>query len=381
VAVLPAAGGLTPLLSRLGALIRAEGPLSVARYMAECATQPGHGYYMKADPFGSAGDFTTAPEISQMFGEMVGLWCALAWQMMGSPPRVHLAELGPGRGTLMADLLRATARVPGFREAAHIHLVEVSPVLAERQRQALSGHDVRWRQAFETLPQDAPLLVVANEFFDALPVHQLIRGDDGWHERLVDVDPEERGLRFVVGRAVTPLAALLQPACRNAVPGEIAEICPAGVRTAAAIGSRLAAQGGAALIVDFGHGESGCGASLQAVRQHGRDDPLAAPGEADLAAHVDFPTLLRAASDSGARGFGPIGQGAFLTRMGIDLRARQLASGNPAHAKDIAEARDRLVEPEAMGSLFKVIAFVASDIPTPPGFETTEVAQAAPDPC
>lgn len=374
---LPAPGGLTALLSHLGALIRAEGPLSVARYMAECATHPAHGYYMRADPFGEAGDFTTAPEISQMFGEMLGLWCALTWQAMDRPPILHMVELGPGRGTLMADLLRATARVPGFNEAAQIHLVEVSPILAERQRRTLDGHEVTWHRALETVPGDGPVLLVANEFFDALPVHQLVRGSDGWHERLVDLDPEGGALRFVVGRGFTPLAALLPPACRNARPGDIAEICPAGVRAAAAVAGRVTAQGGAGLIVDFGRAESGCGASLQAVRRHGRHDPLAAPGAADLAAHVDFPTLLRAAGDAGARSFGPIGQGSFLTRMGIDLRARQLAEGSLAHAEAIAAARERLVEANAMGELFKAVAFVAPGMPPPPGFEATEMTQAA----
>ena len=349
---------MTPLATLLADAVAASGPLPVAQWMALCLGHPRHGYYVTRDPLGR--DFTTAPEISQMFGELIGLWCADLWQCAGSPPRLHLVELGPGRGTLMADLRRATARVPGFAAATAVHFVETSPVL--RARQATRVPHATWHDALDTVPADAPLIVIANEFFDALPVRQFVATPAGWFERCVGW----RDGRFVDTLGAARVDALIPPALADAAPGTVVESSPASTATAAEIGARLRAQGGAALIIDYGHAAVPTGDTLQALRGGAAADPFAAPGEADLTAHVDFGALAAAA---GATAHGPVAQGAWLARLGIDARLAVLTTRTDAAASAaLAAGVARLTETQAMGTLFKVLALTAPGWPVPEGF-------------
>jgi len=343
------------------------GPMTVADYMATALTHPEHGYYTSRDPLGRDGDFITAPEISQVFGELIGIWCVTVWQQMGSPKHFNLVELGPGRGTLMADALRAASQAPAFVDAAEVVLIETSPVLRASQAERLSAFDPVWCDSLDTVP-DGPVLAIANEFLDALPAHQLVRTGAGWRERLVGRD--ENGLRFMLSAGETPTAALVAPEIRNDTrTGAIAEVQPMALRVAAALAERIAQDGGAALIVDYGHAESAAGETLQAVRDHEPHDVLDAPGEADLTVHVDFAALTRAAADK-ATIRGPVTQGAFLRRMGIALRAESLIKGATAEqAESIASGVERLIGPDQMGSLFKVLCLSGHGTPQPPGFE------------
>lgn len=359
-----------PAFALLARRIRAQGPIPLADYMATALTHPEVGYYATRDPFGRAGDFTTAPEISQVFGELLGLWCAERWQALGEPARVLLVELGPGRGTLLADALRAARVLPAFRAAVEPHLVEASPLLRARQREtlgeALRDTPAQWHDDLASVPDDAPLLLLANEFFDALPIRQFQRTPEGWAERLVGLAPDGEALRWGLGPPLPP-AALSLPAA--AVPGAIAELCPAGRALAGEIGRRLAQQGGAALVVDYGHARSAPGDSLQALRDGRPADPLAAPGAADLTAHVDFQALAQAAEAAGALAHGPVEQGSFLRSLGIEARAEGLArKATPAQRRDLAAAIDRLTAPAQMGSLFKALALTPPDAGVPAGF-------------
>jgi SAM-dependent MidA family methyltransferase len=354
---------VSPLARLLAERIREHGPITVADYMAAALGHPEHGYYMGRDPFGRGGDFTTAPEISQMFGEIVGLWCVVVWQMMGQPGRVVLVELGPGRGTLMSDILRAAATVPAFGKAAEIHLVETSPTLRARQRETLKGVEVAWHERFEQVP-DGPLLLVANELFDALPIRQYEKRQGLWHERLIGLDTAG-GLAFVLGPEAGPDVA---PGVRDAPDGSLAEVCEAGRALAAALADRIARHGGAALIIDYGPAASAPGDSLQAVRSHQYHPVLETPGEADLTAHVDFQALAESART--ARVWGPLAQGELLMRLGITARAGILArSGGPEVVADVTRQLRRLIDPAEMGTLFKTLAITHPALPPPPGFE------------
>ena len=355
---------MTPLEAEIRSIIETEGPLPVGDYMRLCLAHPRHGYYMTRDPLGLRGDFTTAPEVSQMFGEMIGLWCVDLWSRMGKPTPFILAELGPGRGTLMADALRAARVAPDFLTAAEIHLVEINATLIAAQKAALQGYRVQWHKSFDSLPPD-PMIVVANEFWDALPIHQFVMTKAGWKERVVTLKDDT----FVFGEA-EPGAEhdLLRPAHAKATLGEIAEISPAGLRLAAALGRRLARGEGAALIIDYGPMASGLGDSLQALKQHRYHDPLIDPGCADLTAHVDFAALAVAASDAGAKTHGPTTQGAFLQELGIGLRTETLkAKSDAAQCAEIDAALERLIGADGMGSLFKVLALTSPDSPQPAG--------------
>jgi SAM-dependent MidA family methyltransferase len=357
------------LAERLGDRIRSAGPIGLAEYMAAALGDPDFGYYATAEPFGAAGDFITAPEISQMFGELVGLWCAVVWDQMGAPDPVHLVELGPGRGTLMADALRALKGAPRFRAALRVSLIETSPALRRQQAAALSAAAPRWHDDFAAVP-DGPAIIVANEFFDALPIRQLQRGPRFWHERLVDLDPAGGCFRVVPAAEPSPLAALLGPAFDRAPVGSVAELCPPALALARAIGERIAASGGAALVIDYGYAASAPGDTLQAVRGHRRHDPLHAPGTADLTAHVDFTRLIQAARDGGAAVHGPVGQGALLRRLGIAARAERLcACAAPEQAAQIQSGLRRLIDPGEMGTLFKAVAFAHPRQGAPSGFE------------
>ena len=362
----------SPLTELLRRRIRMTGPVTVADFMAEALGHPEHGYYMTRDPFGARGDFTTAPEISQMFGELIGLWCAEVWRTTVAPRPVRLVELGPGRGTLMADALRAARMAPDFLAAASVHLVETSPVLAGMQRHALAGHDAQWHGSLEEVP-DGPALLIANEFFDALPIRQFEQTGEGWRERMVGLDEDGETFRLGLAPGGTAGEVLIpETVRRTAGKGEIAEVCPAGLSIACAIGERIARHGGAALIVDYGHAVGSAGDTLQALRGHEFHNPLQDPGTADLTAHVDFATLGVAAREGGATTHGPIAQGEFLTRLGIETRATQLlANATPGQVADITAARTRLIDKEQMGYLFKVMAITPPGGTPPPAFEET----------
>jgi NADH dehydrogenase [ubiquinone] 1 alpha subcomplex assembly factor 7 len=355
-------------------LIRREGPISIARYMALALGHPEHGYYMKKDPLGARGDFTTAPEISQMFGELIGLWIADLWQRAGSPAPFHLIELGPGRGTLMADALRAMTLLPGLRDAARVHLVEMGPTLKAKQEAALQGTAVHWHTSLNDALKGAegPAIVIANEFLDALPIRQLVRSGASWRERLVGVSEDGSSLVPVLSRQTPPEAALLPPALAHAPEGNpdgsIAEICPAALDLVGDLSHHLRAQGGAALFIDYGYTRSAFGDSFQALKAHDFADPFKDPGDADLTAHVDFDRFSVAGSEAGLTVHGPTTQGNFLSALGIENRADRLIKASPDRAQDIAQARDRLIGNDAMGSLFKALALSAPNWPTPAGF-------------
>jgi SAM-dependent MidA family methyltransferase len=348
-----------PLLAKLRRLIRTNGPMSVAQYMAHCLGDPEHGYYATRDPFGAAGDFVTAPEVSQMFGEIVGAWLIEVWQRLGAPAPVRLIELGPGRGTLMADVLRVAAHAPDFLRAASIHLVETSSTLKQRQAQTLaaSGAEPSWHASLHGVPA-GPMLLVANEFFDALPIRQYMRLDV-WRERVIGLDARQR-LVFGIGPGVLDDAP-------EAAQGSIFEIRPAAEALIAEIAERIGAERGAALIIDYGHAETALGETLQALRGHAFADPLAEPGQADLTAHVDFAALAREAERLGAATHGPIAQGKFLTALGLIERAGLLgAEADAATRKALRAAVERLAGPDEMGTHFKVLALTPPGIVPPP---------------
>ncbi|SOH94184.1 SAM-dependent methyltransferase, MidA family [Monaibacterium marinum] len=340
-------------MSALGDILKRQialsGPLSVAEYMTLCLQHPQHGYYITRDPFGAAGDFTTAPEISQMFGEMFGLALAQIWLDQGAGP-VSLVEAGPGRGTLMADILRSTARVPGFHDAASVHLVETSPVLRARQREALGTHPVTWHDSVADLP-DGPMLFIANEFFDALPIRQFVRQGRGWAERCVGLVEGE--LSF--GLKPATAQPVLDDLFADVAPDTLVEWCPAAAPIMGEVANRLR-HGGAALIIDYGSYD-GTGDTLQALSAQTTVDPLTIPGDADLTAHVNFGHLARAA---GLR-HGIEDQGAFLELLGITARAQQLSARDPS----VVAAHRRLTHPQEMGTLFKVLGISAGSQPLP----------------
>jgi SAM-dependent MidA family methyltransferase len=349
----------TPLLEKIRALIEANGPLSVAEYMAICLGDHEYGYYATRDPFGAGGDFVTAPEVSQMFGEILGAWLIHTWRFVGAPSPVRLVELGPGRGTLMADVLRVATRAPDFRSAASVHLVETSPVLRVRQRERLAerGFHIEWHAGFGEVPAGTVLLA-ANEFLDTLPVRQFVRSNRIWRERVVGLDASG-ALAFGIG------AGRLDGG-PEAAEGSVLELRPAADALIAEITARIVGSGGAALVVDYGH-HGGFGDTLQAVRGHAFADPLDSPGEADVTAHVDFSALARRARAEGAAAHGPIGQGAFLLALGLKERAARLGEeAGEAARESLRAAVDRLAGPAQMGTLFKVIAVTRPGLIPPP---------------
>ena len=357
---------MTALKDKITARIAAGGPMSVADYMAMCLTDPEHGYYTAREPFGRKGDFITAPEVSQMFGELIGAFAIAAYEAMGAPDKVQLAELGPGRGTLMADLLRTAALRPSFASAIELNLVEMSPRLRTIQAQTIGGAagNIRFLNQFAGVP-DGPVIVIANEFFDALPIHQFVRTPQGWRERQAGIGAAGE-LCFGAGSARLEEAVL--PAGARAAPdGAILETQPAANAIAEQIGGRIASQGGAALIIDYGYLKSAYGDTLQALYKHAFDDVLAHPGEADLTAHVNFEALARSLESAGAAVAPPLEQGEFLLRLGLLERAGQLGAGKSAAEQDkIRDAVERLAGPEQMGRLFKVLAAASAGVHLPP---------------
>lgn len=358
-----------PISAEIRNLIRSAGPMPVSRFMEICLTHPEHGYYMSRDPLGREGDFITAPEVSQMFGELLGLWAAAVWKSMGSPSPLRLIELGPGRGTMMADILRAVRVLPAFHQAVTVHMVEINPALIDRQRETLKAAraSATWHNSIDEVPE-GPSIILANEYFDALPVHQVIRQEHGWHERVIDVN---NGGQLFFSAAPEPLKHfdLLLPLLVRAAPvGAIFEWRPN--HEIMRIARRVRDFGGAALIIDYGHVRSDAGDTFQAIARHSFTDPLRNPGQADLTAHVDFQALALGAEDAGARLHGPAEQGEFLNRLGIETRAATLMSKANAQVQaDITTALRRLTGSGrgGMGSLFKVLGVSDPRLRTLPG--------------
>ena len=371
----------SPLQSEIKKLIKSSGPMPVWRYMELCLTHPEHGYYVSRDPLGREGDFTTAPEVSQMFGELLGLWAASVWKAIGSPPMLRLVELGPGRGTMMADALRALRVLPPLYQSLSIHLVEINPVLREKQRATLSGvRNISWHDSIDDVPE-GPAVILANEYFDVLPIHQVVKRETGWHERVVQLDDSGR-LVFAAAAEPTPrFEVLLPPLVRAAPVGAVFEWRPDA--EIMKIATRVREQDGAALIIDYGHLRSDAGDTFQAIARHSFADPLKNPGQADVTAHVDFQALVRAAEGLGARVHGPVTQGEFLKRLGVETRALTLqAKTTPEVSADIAAALKRLTDSGrgGMGSMFKVLAITEPHLTSVAGLSEEQAATGADTP-
>lgn len=365
------------LVDKLKRRIAQEGPLTVAQYMEACLSDPEYGYYATRDPFGRAGDFITAPEISQIFGELIGLWGVVAWQEMGAPDTRKLIELGPGRGTLMADALRAALSVPPFAESLEVHLVETSPALRAVQKETLAGTGAtpRWHERLNDVPE-GPAIIIANEFLDALPVRQFVRMEGKWHERVVRI--AESG-NFELGPSIKPFeeAHLIPEDVRNnARDGDLAEIRPGVKEIVETLAARAGTAPTVALFIDYGHAQSAPGETLQAVKEHDYADPLEAPGTADLTAHVDFAELGRIAAESSLEVHGPMTQGAFLLSLGLKERCEKLLENARAEEREpIASGAQRLADPAQMGDLFKVVVLASKGLQLPPFARSAETEQ------
>lgn len=355
----------TPLYDLFSRRIAKTGPISLAEYMAECLLHPKHGFYTTRDPLGAQGDFTTAPEISQMFGELLGLCLAQSWIDQGCPAPFTLAELGPGRGTLMADMLRATSNIPSFHDAMQLVLIEASPSLRAKQKDALAGHNITWGDTAADLP-DQPLFLIANEFFDALPIRQFVRDDKGWRETQVALIDDKLSL----GLSQPAPIALLDHRLDDTTKGCVVETCPSAAPIIDEIAQRIAKHGGSAIVIDYGEWHSR-GDTFQALEKHTMVDPLDRPGSADLTAHVDFEALANDAKNAGAHASMMIAQGELLARLGIVQRAEKLATHLTGSALEShIAAFDRLTNTEKMGFLFKAIAIAPNADLLPPGFSS-----------
>jgi NADH dehydrogenase [ubiquinone] 1 alpha subcomplex assembly factor 7 len=359
-----------PLKDLLAARIHASGPLNLASYMQEALTHPEHGYYTTRNSIGAKGDFTTAPEISQLFGELIGLWIVDCWHQMGAPETINVIEPGPGRGTLMADALRAIRQVSTMKPA--IHLIEVSPRLIALQKELIAPQkepiDATWHSSFDTVPP-GPFILVGNEFFDALPIHQFEKTTDGWAEVVVGMDTKNNRLQRELVPCPTPILVAGPATIEGAPVGSIVETCPAAESIIADISARLAKHGGAALFIDYGYSAPAFGGSLQALYQGQYADPFENPGQADLTAHVNFSALATIAEDAGLARFGPTTQSQFLDRLGLPVRAASLKkNATPDQARDIDLAVHRLMAPDQMGELFKALAIAPAGRLHPAGF-------------
>ena len=363
---------MSPLEAYIKQLIKKMGPIPVSQYMSLVLGHPKYGYYQKQNPLGVKGDFITSPEISQVFGEVCGMYLASIWQKFGRPNQTRLVELGPGRGTMISDILRAASFVPNFLQSLSVHLVETSRVLRTEQENLLKKKfgeiEVNWHVSLDQIPE-GPVLVVANEFFDALPVEQFIKTQTGWNQRCVGLSeaeeltfaecPIDQRLEFNIPFYVEETAKI----------GEIYEICFPAHQVVKELSKRIGKNGIGALIIDYGHIEAGLGDTLQAVRKHKYADPLISPGDSDLTTHVDFNALYQIADLDDARVSGPVRQGSFLESIGIIERTEVLARNMPPNlVGDFVAATNRLTEPKGMGSLFKVMVITNRQLPTPPGF-------------
>jgi SAM-dependent MidA family methyltransferase len=360
--------GATPLLLKLRERIRRDGPLTVSEYMQACISDPEHGYWRRRDTIGAAGDFVTAPEISQIFGELIGLWSAVTWQQLGSPSPFRLVELGPGRGALMRDALRAARRVPGFMEAVTVHLVEISQSLRAIHQATLTSTpdqpSISWHQDIAAVPE-GPAIIVANEFLDALPIRQLVHADGAWNERLVALDAHG-ALAFAAGATVDPANLALDSTPAKLTPDTIVELRPGEECLLAQLAAR--SRPFVALFIDYGPATAAVGDTLQAVRRHEYANPLADPGTVDLTAHVLFASLAGKARAAGLAVDGPMTQAGFLGRLGIAERAARLMVANPGKAAEIEAGVQRLIAPTGMGQLFKVLAVRSRTLPPPAPF-------------
>jgi len=361
----------TPLKKEIRRLIEVAGPMPVARYMSLCLTHSQYGYYVTRDPFGAGGDFTTAPEISQIFGELLGLWALSVWRMLGEPESIRLVEMGPGRGTMMRDALRAAKVLPKFLSAVSVHMVEVSPTLEKAQRHTLSDVElpISWHRHVLDVPE-GPTILLANEYIDALPIHQVVKQADGWHERVIGLDSDGDFAMGLAADALPQFDRFLPQKIKDAPTGAIFEwrndlhILDIG---------RRVVKNGAALIIDYGHTQSDVGETLQAVDRHSFADPLSSPGVIDLTAHVDFQILGQAAESLGASVQGPVTQARFLKELGLEARAEALLrKATPEQAEAITEAVERLTASgrTGMGELFKVMAICDPKLGPLPGMES-----------
>jgi NADH dehydrogenase [ubiquinone] 1 alpha subcomplex assembly factor 7 len=361
--------GAAPLEARLKHRIARDGPISVQDYNASCLADRSQGYYRTRQPIGRDGDFITAPEISQMFGELIGAWAAAVWQAMGAPPRLIVAELGPGRGTLMQDALRVFQAVPGLAGGLEVALIETSPVLRQTQRETLRGSPapLAWFERIGDVPR-GPLILIANEFIDALPIRQLLSAGGRWHERSVTVGADG-AFAFCAGKPVPGESLPTYLRGIDAEDGAIAETRPAAGELVVALAERSQHAPLGALIADYGYDASGVGDTLQAVSRHQFADPLAAPGQADLTAHVDFAALTHEAAASGLAAYGPMPQGQFLLKLGLAARCERLARNATDKQKAALHAgAARLADPRQMGALFKVLVLQSSGLAPPPPF-------------
>jgi NADH dehydrogenase [ubiquinone] 1 alpha subcomplex assembly factor 7 len=378
------------LLDRLKAQIAQDGPIGVAEYFTRCLHDPRDGYYATRPDLGAGGDFITAPLVSQMFGELIGLWAVETWTRMGRPAPFRLVEMGPGDGTLMSDLLRAARLAPDFLAAADLWLVEVSPPLRALQAERLAGVAPNWADRLEAVPDGAPMILIANEVLDCLPARQFVRTGTGWAERVIGLDNDQLafGLRALSppprgggGRAAAgggspaePAASPSGPSARlphqgeDLPPGAILESSPAQEALGAELGHRVATDGGAALLIDYGRDTAGPGDTLQALQDHRKVDPLESPGQADLTVWADFPAALAAGVEAGAKAGPILSQAMFLAMLGIEARAQALAAARPDRADQIARQLDRLTGQAQMGALFKAVCLHAPGF-TPPAFE------------
>lgn len=352
------------LEEHLKKIIIQTGPVTIAQFMSEILANPEYGYYKKREPFGKDGDFITAPEISQMFGELIGIWAASVWQQMGKPESIDIIEMGPGRGTLMSDFLRGTKNIAGFHEAINICMVEISDRLIQKQKEALSDFSkVSWYKDFNDIPS-GKFILIANEFFDALPIHQYVKKSDGWHERMVGLSVSNE-LQFFL----SPVKSQIDAKHKTAKEGSALEINPAAISIVSDISEAIIRHGGAALIIDYGYDVYIYENSFQAVKDHKYHNPLEDLGEADLTALVDFEALKNAAAISGAKVLGTISQATLLNELGISVRANSLKkNASSLAAKDIDAALDRLTSSDKMGELFKAIAIVPDNFQNPAGF-------------
>ncbi|MET0575031.1 MAG: class I SAM-dependent methyltransferase [Mesorhizobium sp.] len=360
---------MTRLGQRIVDLIDAAGPIPVSEYMALCLSDPQHGYYTTREPFGSGGDFTTAPEISQMFGELVGAWLVATWHALDRPQRPLIAEVGPGRGTLMKDIARTVCKLDAdMHDSASFALIETSTRLTEIQKQALqeAGPSFGWHETIDALPRQ-PLLIVGNELFDAIPVRQYVKTSNGWRERMVGLD-DAGNLAFIAG-AGSANPSLLPADAVDAADGAIVELAPARTALMQTVAERIARDGGAGLFIDYGYEKPAVGDTLQALLKHTYDDPLAHPGEADLTTHVDFSALAAAALLAGlATHFST--QGEFLLGLGLLERAGSLgAKADQTIRERLSGEVERLAGPDQMGKLFKVLAVAPKGVSLP-GYPT-----------
>lgn len=351
-------------------IIKAQGPLTIAQYMAICLSDSEHGYYIKNIPLGKEGDFITSPEISQMFGELLGIWSATMWQNMDMPDDIAIVELGPGKGTLMSDFLRGTENVPGFHDSISVHLVEISPALKEAQKKTLEDFDIdiEWHQTFSEIPKK-PSIIIGNEFFDALPIHQFVKTVGGWREKMV-VETEDGILNFSLSPTETTSCALIPENLRNSPEDSVVEVCPSMIVIAQEIAAHIIENGGVALFIDYGYEESLLKSTFQAVKDHKFHDPLQNPCEADLTTFVDFSAIKKVAKENKINVHGCIDQADLLKKLGIDVRAKMLSQNASEKQKQEIELQlERIIGENQMGRLFKCLALSNPLLPTPIGFE------------